>query len=194
MRITEGVRIARRIHHKYQNLSPWAILENVAARHRVTIDRYPFDDSVSGVMLHIGGKPVIALNGLHSDERQLFSLAHELGHFLLGHRAGLLIDGPMVDDPKDEHEANAFAAEFLMPAARIARWVAQGLWLDQLCENCGVSVEAMTRRLNELGLWRVVEERRFSRPRRPAVTTAVSGRRSADLGNGDTDKAGLLPF
>lgn len=156
MRITQGVHIARRIHHQYPHLSSWVILEDIAAWHRVTIDRHPFDDSVAGVMLHLGGRPVVALNSRNTDERQLFTLAHELGHFLLGHSAGLLTEGPMVDDPADEREANAFAAEFLMPAARIAKWAAAGADVSDLCRNTGVSREAMVRRLKELGLGRVV--------------------------------------
>lgn len=194
MRITSGVRLARLLHRRYPHQAPDLILEQLAQKHDVLIEYPCLHDQIAGLTWEANGRFVVAVNAAQAPERQWFTLAHELGHVALGHRAGWLLDGPRDDDPKDEHEANAFAAEFLMPAARIARWVAQGLWLDQLCKNCGVSVEAMTRRLNELGLWRVVEERRFSRPRRPAVTTAVSGRRSADLGNGDTDKAALLPF
>lgn len=163
------------------------------------IDRYPFDDSVAGVMLHISGKPVIALNSRDTDERQLFTLAHELGHVLLGHRAGMLTELPIADDPEDEREANAFAAEFLMPAARIAGWVAAGTDVTDLCRYTGVSREAMARRLAELGLRRVKVERSRSAGRVDSRKTVLSARMQGSvsrrtIGRADRDRPGSLQF
>lgn len=181
MRVRNGARLAHRLHHRYPSLAPIAILERVAAERRIAISWYPFSRGVSGIMCMAAGGPEIGISTLNPPERQLFTLAHELGHALLGHRAGLLTGIPDDDDAEDERQANAFAAEFLMPAERVARWVAQGMALHQLCTNFGVSTEAMTRRLRELGLWRVVDERQRSRPSRPAIAKPMHNQHGAHL-------------
>jgi Zn-dependent peptidase ImmA (M78 family) len=57
---------------------------------------------------------MIALNARHPASRRRFTLAHELGHILLGHDAALVADdaaGVVM-----ERAADAFAATFLLPA------------------------------------------------------------------------------
>ena len=49
-----------------------------------------------------------------SVKRQSFTLAHEVGHIYLGH---------LDDDPECERQANAFAAELLMPEVLAARFL-----------------------------------------------------------------------
>lgn len=61
------------------------------------------------------GYPVIVINKNFSNDRKRFTLAHELGHIIMHY------DYPIPDyrEKKLEKEANAFAAEFLMPADQI---------------------------------------------------------------------------
>ena len=103
--------------------------------------------------------PCILLNGKNNAGRRQFTLAHEYAHLL---RA----DPPtvcafMLDIP-DERFANQFAAVFLMPATGLERSYMQLMGqrekvpsdpeLGILADPYGVSLEAMGRRLEYLGL------------------------------------------
>jgi Zn-dependent peptidase ImmA (M78 family) len=75
------------------------------------------------------GAPVIGVNDWHAEVRQRFTIAHELGHLQL-HRETLFVDGVLKRNAESsmaisarEIEANAFAAELLMP---------RGLLVEQL--------------------------------------------------------------
>lgn len=64
-----------------------------------------------------GGPPAIALNTADTLSGRMFTLQHEVGHFVLNAGSGTLCD-PHVVAPRDEERgANAFAAEVLVPAA-----------------------------------------------------------------------------
>ena len=94
--------------------------------------------------------PVIVVNAGHWGERQRFTLAHELGHLVLS------VTGGKVDDEKAAHR---FAGAFLMPAA--ALWAEVGKhrtavgWgeLFELKQLFGVSVQALTYRCKDLGIF-----------------------------------------
>jgi hypothetical protein len=67
---------------------------------------------------------MIFANGTQAIARQRFTVAHEFGHHRLGHAS--VVDriatiGGYQHDPV-EVEANAFAAEFLMPKAGVVEW------------------------------------------------------------------------
>lgn len=76
------------------------------------------------------GDRLIVVNGSHARVRQRFSIAHELGHLHMGHEDIDIdhgIEAIFGDDDESyekvqgdlEKEANAFAAELLMPKAWI---------------------------------------------------------------------------
>ncbi|MFP3428711.1 ImmA/IrrE family metallo-endopeptidase [Paraburkholderia sp. SIMBA_061] len=85
------------------------------------------------------------------DPRALFTVFHEMGHALLGHRRTLNreIPGREIKTYEDsEWQANQFAAEFLMPLDEIVRY---GLATEgQLMQRFGVSMDAARIRLNRL--------------------------------------------
>ncbi|MBI9021492.1 MAG: ImmA/IrrE family metallo-endopeptidase, partial [Verrucomicrobia bacterium] len=103
------------------------------------------------------GGPAIAVHtGSNiSVERQIFSLAHELGHLLM-HKDSY---GKCSEDLTDEQEAEAdrFAAAFLMPRDQfIAEWNEnRGLhWVDAVLKtkrHFKVSYQAVLRQLIEMG-------------------------------------------
>lgn len=76
--------------------------------------------------------------------RRNFTLAHEIGHIYLEHGQ---------DGPKDEAEADAFAAELLMPSALVQelawRRTTPLTWED-LCEVFAVSRRAADNRLRKM--------------------------------------------
>lgn len=102
-------------------------IKKICKKFNIEIRKINFsNDNVSGVLKLEGknGNTIIAINNNHSEERQLFSIAHELGHFLLHNQMKLHIDTEKVffrDEvsalAKDikEIQANQFAAELLMP-------------------------------------------------------------------------------
>jgi Zn-dependent peptidase ImmA (M78 family) len=102
---------------------------------------------------------VVAVNSYHPEVRQRFSVAHELGHFLMddsdqahvvdfdAHAAG----NPPALDPTLERRANSFAAALLMPARQL-RSDARSMSLSRLARRYDVSQPAMGFRLTNLQL------------------------------------------
>lgn len=118
-------------------------------------------ETIDAMLVHIKpGKPVIAVNTRRSVYRQRFSLAHEIGHFVLRHGNSVSFfensrsaGGGFAfrPDARLEREANIFAAEFLMPKVALAR-EAHKFTLSELASRYMVSMQAMEIRLKELGL------------------------------------------
>ncbi|PNG14606.1 ImmA/IrrE family metallo-endopeptidase [Stutzerimonas stutzeri] len=88
--------------------------------------------------------------------RTRFTIAHELGHILLGHvnseqRKWRDTNFTSGYDPA-EAAANSFAAELIMPEVEVRKFIAISSSVDQLAETFGVSTAAMTYRLKNLRL------------------------------------------
>ena len=112
---------------------------------------------------------IIGVNADHHPNRQTFTTAHELGHFLLHEFDDIHVDrqfkvwlrneASSQGTDVEEKEANLFAAELLMPARFLAKDVEKiGAFdalnenvLGELAEKYGVSTQAMTFRLAYLG-------------------------------------------
>ncbi len=92
---------------------------------------------------------VVVVNGRDGNERQRFTIAHELGHMILGVE-------PKVDEEK---AAYRFAGAFLMPAETLRSEIGKRRksmgWseLFDLKEIFGVSVQALTYRCKDLGIF-----------------------------------------
>lgn len=74
--------------------------------------------------------PVLWLNAAEAKVRQRFTLAHELGHVRCGHDGTLVVESyetlnGATTNPR-EIEANAFAAEFLIPRAAMGELAVAG--------------------------------------------------------------------
>ena len=110
----------------------------------------------------------ILINGDHPLTRQRWSLAHEYAHFLVDRyhqEVSVLVESSR--KPKREIFADAFAASFLMPAIGVRQRFHKTIQskgdfkvadLCFLADQYGVSVEALTRRLEALncvktGMW-----------------------------------------
>lgn len=125
-------------------------------------------DEVSGVLVVQDGTGVIGYNKDQARVRQRFSIAHEIGHFVLHHDdRKLFIDkattvfhrdgNSATGERRQEVQANQFAAALLMPRALVAQEVQSSNYLDdedmiqELAETFEVSVRAMSLRLVHLG-------------------------------------------
>jgi Zn-dependent peptidase ImmA (M78 family) len=96
--------------------------------------------NVSGLIRRRNGGYEIAYNAAHSEVRQRFTIAHEIGHYvfhrdLLGKGVGDTLayrdDGSGLPNPhisiREEREANAFAANVLMPTHLIQKLRSEGI-------------------------------------------------------------------
>lgn len=126
------------------------------------------DDDVSGFLIKNKGKVFLAVNSNQHPNRQRFSIAHELGHYYLhlNSSSAVFIDKTVyyrnVDSSsgkyQQEIEANAFAADLLMPKGMLEKELEKfgeeltGMDIYRLANRFGVSQQAMELRLQNLGL------------------------------------------
>ena len=94
---------------------------------------------------------MIALNSSHPASRRRFTLAHELGHIVLGHEATVTVDEH--ESKTLEAQANAFAGEILMPAADARRELRSVNFkrLVFLKQRWSVSIAFLIRRALDVG-------------------------------------------
>lgn len=146
----------------------------------IRIFYYPFPGKFSAIYLYDEqGGGCIAINKDHPEERRRYSLAHDYGHFLTARKKPnvLIEEGYYQRKPESERLADDFANAFLMPAQGVTRRFndlratkGSNPTVGDLCvlaHYYGVSVEAMTLRLEELrllptGLWEHIERGKFS--------------------------------
>lgn len=126
----------------------------------VRIDQLPFDES-GKIVIPVDDEPIITLNYWDSHNRQRFTCAHEIGHYVRrqqsGGRGHTFVDyrGTLAGLGRDVEEiyANQFAAALLMPPHLVRRsYVEQGWTVDEMASRFGTSVQAMELRLRNLRL------------------------------------------
>lgn len=139
----------------------------------VRVEQREMEDEVSGMLLVQSGRGTIVVNRTHHPNRKRFTIAHELGHFLLHPTKGTMeVPSVWIDEAPilfrdsrssdgvdlQEVEANAFAAELLMPEPMLKvclRTHPFGLEdenaLKNMAELFRVSQMALTVRLSCLG-------------------------------------------
>lgn len=120
------------------------ILNYLKTRHDLEVWRFPFD-KIDGMLVTINGQPTIGFNPDTSWVRRRFTIAHEIGHLLLGSTCNNL-------DENTEAEANQFAAELLMPLAFLKVDFPKENDLEKLSSRYIVSKEALTWHLLECRL------------------------------------------
>lgn len=152
-------------------------VEEISAKYNLSIVSYDFGPSVSGALLIQEGNSVIGINPYDPPLRKRFTVAHELGHFLMHKKEntsifidkknllGLQIhfrnEESSTGDRKKEREANAFAAALLMPSFILKKELTQIIntnpdftdedIIKELSNKFEVSTIAMSYRLANLG-------------------------------------------
>jgi len=122
-------------------------------------------EEASGFLLRMRGRTICVLNGDDHANRKRFTVAHEIGHYLLHPFQETYIDWNFRNNKSSEGtdrreiEANGFAAELLMPEELIRAEIPSPLNIieddDQirdLARRFRVSPQAMTLRLTNLDL------------------------------------------
>jgi Zn-dependent peptidase ImmA (M78 family) len=115
---------------------------------------------MSGILVALEDAPLIAYNGSHPTGRQRFTIAHELGHLVLGHLDELHVDVSAREgsderpgyDSAQEKAANEFAANLLMPAPWVKARASAGEPPDHMAGLFQVSDLALGYRFMSLGI------------------------------------------
>lgn len=140
---------ARKLVRKAGMVSPPVDVFELAKSNGFSVYRREFSEELSGVLLNHADLKAIGVNARQAYVRQRFTLAHELGHYMLGHEDSLYVD---IDDPTFDHsddlerEANEFAAELLMPLHMLKQDARKGFTRD---------IEGLARRyqVGQQALW-----------------------------------------
>lgn len=149
-------------------------VEEIAKKLGLVVSEHDLGDNVSGVLYIDKGKGVIGYNKNESEVRRRFTIAHEIGHFVL-HRLDNEIfvdkkafkvmyrdDNSTTGEIKQEREANAFAAALLMPRERVIAELDKTQFdlsdekenvITKLSEIFNVSSQAMMYRISNLRLF-----------------------------------------
>jgi Zn-dependent peptidase ImmA (M78 family) len=152
-------------------------VDEVAQYLGLTVEKIQLSENVSGILVLDGDVGTIGVNAGHALVRRRFSVAHEIGHYVL-HKTdkSLFIDKKYIavyqrneksatGEDLLEIQANRFAAALLMPADMIRNAVNQKdfdfgdeLALESLAQKFNVSTQAMAYRLANLGLFELPEQ------------------------------------
>ena len=150
--------------------TPPVPVEQVAHSLGIKIELANLGEDCSGVLVRNENRAIIGVNKKHPRNRRRFSIAHEIGHFVL-HEGDTYIDKEYrvqlqfrdlesgSGTKGEEMDANAFAAALLMPA----EWVKEAFYqqpfelteddvLQMLAQKFQVSTQAMSYRLMRLRL------------------------------------------
>jgi len=151
-----AIQLAQTHYERYKAAYPYAyeMVNKIIQDYGVIIDEFPMQsNSFAGMLWNDDGRYIIVINPDLPKSRKLFTLAHELGHFLM-HRFYqpaffcTRLNGQAFD-PK-ERQANVFAAELLMPLDKIKQLAKRGITLKNAARCIGVSEQALRYRIKDL--------------------------------------------
>ncbi len=165
--------LTQKILHECNVVEPPVPIEGIVKRYGLQLHFQALQSDLSGFLYREQENGIIGVNSIHAKVRQRFTIAHELGHFLLHQNDSLHVDRAVhvkfrgnlskqgIDT--DEMEANLFAAEILMPQDLIVREFERNEPIDildedfivQLAHQYNVSMQALILRLVNL---RYIEE------------------------------------
>jgi len=161
---------ANKILREYGITSAPVPVDAIARHMGVDVRFSALDDELSGMIFIKDGRAIIGVNRLHHPNRQRFTIAHELGHFVM-HKP-LITNEVHVDkqfkvlmrdssagagSQREEVEANQFAAALLMPEALVLKGIAEHTFdiddanpLAELAKQFKVSRQTMEYRVRNL--------------------------------------------
>lgn len=104
--------------------------------------KYTRSPNISGEAQIVDEIPVILVSKFDPPERQRFTIAHELGHILLGHvgKYPLVNREPSPSDNPIEQAANVFASRLLSPACVL--WGCRVRSPEEIAKLCRISMGA----------------------------------------------------
>jgi len=128
------------------------IINQIKKSSDLSVYPWAFVDDTDGIQVTHGDSASIGYNQAQHRHRQRFTVAHEIGHFMMGHTNGN--SGFDLESKKPEEiEANQFAAELLMPLAFLNKEIKNGNKnVKKLAQVFDVSEESVWWRLRECNL------------------------------------------
>lgn len=171
MKIRDIENYAEKILKKTDQNEPPIELEKIAEKLNLKVGPADLGEEVSGVIFIKNKKGKIGYNPSDIRERIRFTIAHEIGHFVLHkEKMEMFIDktyyalrdkNSSKGEYKMEREANAFAAALLMPRSLLIREIKETNFdlaeedsLNKLARKFGVSTQAMSFRLANLNIFK----------------------------------------
>ena len=131
MRLTEIESIANKVLSDYNIQSaPYSHIKQICDKERIIIKRAYFRENMDGAFAIIEGVKHIFYNPNKPDGRKVFTKAHELGHYFLGHQlknGTIMCSNKGISESENntvleiEREANRFATCYLMPREMIIK-------------------------------------------------------------------------
>lgn len=120
----------------------------------VSVKVASIDVGHDGYCTIIGGKAFAVISDSIGIRRQRFTLAHELGHIVLGHVGTFPVSrsGETAFADPDEQAANVFASRLLAPACVL--WGCSAFTPDQIAQLCDISIRAAEIRADRMKLLR----------------------------------------
>ena len=159
-RFTLASRLAQKLLSDCKVKYPPVPLEPILSHLNLNLLPYDFPkDKVSAVLMRIDNLLVVGVNKNHHSNRQRFSIAHEVGHYHLGHDMDFSFDPSEVADGRfdtahgnsvQEQEANYFASELLMPSESLKKDFVQLRDAKKMAQKYDVSEQALWIRLMKL--------------------------------------------
>lgn len=127
-----------------------------ASGEQIQIEYKDIDPTISGGLRHENGIWMMVVNRRHNERRQRFTLAHELGHFIMHKEKNEAFeDYTFFRNNKMasiEYDANNFAADLLMLTEYVQNAVESGCRnIGELAERFGVSNAAMRLKIENMG-------------------------------------------
>jgi Zn-dependent peptidase ImmA (M78 family) len=137
----------------------------IARKLGLELQHHAFDkEEFSGILVREGGRAVIGVNSSHHPNRQRFTIAHEIGHFLLHGGDRIFIDRSYnvsfrssvssLGTDLEEIEANTFASYLLIPEGFLCKDpdavdidIEDDVAIKRLARKYRVSPQAMAYRL-----------------------------------------------
>lgn len=148
--------LAQKIHSEIGTQGPPILINDVIKHlkksHNLSVYAWSFGDNVDGIQVTHGKEATIGFNANKHPHRKRFTVAHEIGHFLMGHTRGN-IEFDLESPNPGEIEANQFAAELLIPISMLKSDIKSGRNnVKGLSSRYNVSEQAMMYKLMEAKL------------------------------------------
>lgn len=162
-RYSHATKIAQKTLKEAQIVNPPVDINIILKNLGINLLPYPFPEKISAILLKENDMLVVGVNKAHCSNRQRFSIAHEIGHYLLGHYRDIFIDSSEASEGKfdafdsehnktQEQEANHFAGELLMPSYMLEKDFSRLKNIEEIATLYRVSKDALWIRLLKLKL------------------------------------------
>lgn len=154
--LLEPVKKAREILGLYRDRDGLIDVDDLIDKNNIQLISWKFPERIRGCLIYEREMPFMGINQNLEifPSLTLFTKAHELAHFFLHkNKQYFCLDEALGSNTNNklEWEANAFAAELLMPFDLVKKYHKSMTTLE-MCKMFKVSKEAIIYRLNNIGL------------------------------------------